>query len=433
MRRSAVADAARYGGACVEIVERSVRLELAAALRLTESTAARLLHLAEALVGRYRIALESLWGARMTDRHAEAIVDAFEQREERLRDELLPVAVCLAEKLPLGSFRRALRKLIEAESEATLAERFASAITRRRVVVDQPEEGMAWLHALVPAVEAQASSARLTAMAKVFAADPAETRTLDQIRADILCDLLVEGDTAIHPDGARGIRATVSVTVPVLALLDAEAGERTRADGGAESAAGVARADGVVARTVGADRAGAAEAGDRIESDRRIGDSTSGGARRALSSAWVEGLGPIPIDVARDLCAGADGWMRVLTHPETGVVLSVGRTQYAPPPAMRRLAKWRADRCMAPGCGIPAARCELDHTIAWEHGGETSLDNLAPLCKGHHTVKHHGGWTVKQVDGAGAIEWTSPHGRRYVVEPERRVPMFRPSREPAPF
>jgi len=84
---------------------------------------------------------------------------------------------------------------------------------------------------------------------------------------------------------------------------------------------------------------------------------------------------------------------------------------------------------------MPASRCEIDHQIAWEDGGHTSLDNLSPLCKGHHIVKHHGGWVVRQVDGGGgAIEWISPTGRRYVVEPERRVPVFRPHDEAdAPF
>ena len=75
----------------------------------------------------------------------------------------------------------------------------------------------------------------------------------------------------------------------------------------------------------------------------------------------VEGVGPIPVERARELAGGADAWMRVLTHPETGMVLSVGRDQYRPPPALRRLVKWRADRCMGPGCGIPASRCEIDH------------------------------------------------------------------------
>jgi hypothetical protein len=76
---------------------------------------------------------------------------------------------------------------------------------------------------------------------------------------------------------------------------------------------------------------------------------------------------------------------------------------------------------------MPASRCDVDHNIAWADGGHTSLSNNAPFCRGHHIVKHHADWTVRQIPGSGgAIEWTSPTGRRYVVEPERRIPAFRP-------
>ena len=118
------------------------------------------------------------------------------------------------------------------------------------------------------------------------------------------------------------------------------------------------------------------------------------------------------------------------------MVLSVGRDQYRPPLSLRRLVKWRAERCMAPGCGMPASRCQIDHQLAWEHGGHTSLENNAPFCQGHHTVKHHGGWQVRQIPGSGgAIEWTSPTGRHYIVHPERHVPIFRPvsDGDPPPF
>ena len=243
---------------------------------------------------------------------------------------------------------------------------------------------MAWVHLHVPAVEARAIHARATAIAKTIVAQDGETRTLDQARADVACDLLIEGRTDLHPAETRGIRASVVVTVPALALLAETDAER--------------------------DAAG-------------------------LEPAVVEGVGPIPIERARDLCGDADGWMRILTHPETGAVLSVGRDLYRTPPALRRLVTWRAGRCMGPGCGMAASRCELDHTVAWEDGGTTSLDNLAPICRGHHRVKHHGGWQVRQLpDSGGALEWTSPAGRRYVVEPERPVPVFRPStHDDAPF
>lgn len=158
------------------------------------------------------------------------------------------------------------------------------------------------------------------------------------------------------------------------------------------------------------------------------------GPRAGVAS--VEGIGPIPIKRARQLCGAADGWMRVLTHPETGIVLSVGRDRYRPPASLRRLVRWRAGTCMAPGCGMPASRCHIDHTLAWEHGGTTADTNLAPLCQGHHTIKHHGGWKVDQIPGSGgALQWTSPTGRTYRVNPERRTPTFTPSdpNDEAPF
>ena len=43
--------------------------------------------------------------------------------------------------------------------------------------------------------------------------------------------------------------------------------------------------------------------------------------------------------------------------------------------------------------------------------------------------------TLGQIPGSGgAIEWTSPTGRRYVVQPERKVPVFTvdPTRDPEP-
>lgn len=377
MRRRALAEAERYGGGLPAVVERSIRLELAAALRVTEHAAASLLGYAHALVHRYPAALASLSRAGMTERHAEALVEALDRVEPDVRDRLAERAVRLAEELPVGAFRRRLARLIDVDRAATIAERHERAVQERRVVVEAGDDGMAWIHALIPAVEARAIQGRLTAIATALGAAGDDPRTLDQRRADVFGDLLIDGETTALDPEVRGIRATVAVTVPALSLL---------------------------------------EQSDEV--------------------ALVEGVGPIPLSRARELCGATDGWMRVLTHPETGMVLSVGRTQYRPPPMLRRLARWRADRCMAPGCGIPADRCEIDHTIAWEHGGETSLDNLAPLCKGHHTLKHHGGWRVAQVEGSGGVlEWTSPTGRRYVVTPERRVPAFRasPDATDAPF
>lgn len=377
LRRDALREASAVCRANTEVVLRGLRLELAAAMRITEYAAASLLALAEALVHRYPEVLAAFEQARITERHADLLTSGMDELEPGLRERLLPEALVLAEAEPVGVFRRSLRRLVDDARSVTLPERHAAALVERRVCVEPADDGMGWLHLFAPMVEIHAAHSRATAMAKALVAHDDDLRTLDQARADVVADLLIDGDTSSHPADVRGIRASVVVTVPALALLHR---------------------------------------------------STDGPRGHAV----VEGVGPVPIDRARELCGGDASWMRVLTHPETGAVLSVGRTQYSPPASLRRLVKWRADRCMAPGCGIPAERCEIDHTIAWEHGGSTSLENLAPLCKGHHIVKHHGGWTVVHREG-GALEWTSPAGRRYIVHPERHVPVFRPSDEPAPF
>lgn len=372
MYADARADAGRYGDGLADVVDRSIRMELAAALRITEYAAGDLIALALAVVRDHPAVHASLSRAGMTEQHADILVRELRALEPEHHERVRSEAIALAETLPVGTFRRALRKLVETVRSVTLTERHEAAVQNRRMLVEHVDDGMAWLHLYGPAVEAHAVHARVTAIAKVLGQQDAETRTLDQLRSDVVFDLLIDGHTAAHPENARGIRASVAVTTPVLSLLD---------------------------------------------------DAHA----TAADPPVVEGIGPIPIQTARELCGSAHDWMRILTHPETGIVLSVGRDRYKPPPSLRKLVRWRADRCMAPGCHMPASRCEIDHNTAWEHGGHTSLDNLCPLCKGHHTVKHHGGWRVQQIQGSGgAIEWVSPTGRRYVVEPERSVPVFTP-------
>jgi hypothetical protein len=59
-------------------------------------------------------------------------------------------------------------------------------------------------------------------------------------------------------------------------------------------------------------------------------------------------------------------------HAETG---------YRPSRKLQHLVRARNARCTAPGCGRPAARCDLDHTTAWDKGGRTCECDLSPQCK----------------------------------------------------
>ena len=55
--------------------------------------------------------------------------------------------------------------------------------------------------------------------------------------------------------------------------------------------------------------------------------------------------------------------------------------RYQPSRRLRHLVRARNATCAAPGCGRRAARCDLDHTHAWQKGGMTCECNLAPSCK----------------------------------------------------
>jgi hypothetical protein len=94
-------------------------------------------------------------------------------------------------------------------------------------------------------------------------------------------------------------------------------------------------------------------------------------------------------------------------HAETG---------YQPSRKLQHLIRTRSTRCTAPGCGRPAARCDLDHTLAWDKGGITCECGLAPLCRHHHRCKQAEGWQLSQPE-PGVLQWRTPHGRTFTTTP----------------
>lgn len=136
--------------------------------------------------------------------------------------------------------------------------------------------------------------------------------------------------------------------------------------------------------------------------------------------ASLDGYGPIDAETARELARHAPSFTRLLTHPETGAVLSVGKNQYAVPVDMRRWLRVRDATCRFPGCSRSAKHSDVDHTTAWAHDGETRTDNLAHLCPKHHKLKHETHWSITQSHD-GALVWVSPSGHTYVTEPETRM------------
>ncbi|MFX4273112.1 DUF222 domain-containing protein [Propionibacteriaceae bacterium Y1685] len=103
---------------------------------------------------------------------------------------------------------------------------------------------------------------------------------------------------------------------------------------------------------------------------------------------------------------------------------------YEIPDRLTRQIKNSELTCVFPWCDKPAVRCDLDHTIPYNHGGPTSSDNLAPLCRHHHRLKTHTHWRYTRLDPPGerrldqrsaasrvdhgpVFVWTSPYGYHY--------------------
>ncbi|HRN29478.1 MAG TPA: DUF222 domain-containing protein, partial [Terrimesophilobacter sp.] len=279
-----------------------------------------------------------------------------------------------------------LRRLAQAAAEGLTAEplqqRYEHAHEQRRVWTTELGDGMAQLTAVLPSVLATAIWDRLTEQASaVRSSMPATTaalgargacagdpRSYDQLRADLLAELLLTGEPSAEPDAvhcaAHGIRAEVSIVIPMLTLL-------------------------------GAGETGAGE-----------------------QPATLTGGSPIDLGTALRLAGDATHWVRVLTDPVSDQVLAVDTYRHSA--SLRRLVRARDGRCRHPSCNRSPSRCDLDHTIEYQHGGKTTADNLACLCRNHHVLKSVGAWTVKQLS-LGVLEWTSPRGRVTTDRPDTPV------------
>ena len=60
---------------------------------------------------------------------------------------------------------------------------------------------------------------------------------------------------------------------------------------------------------------------------------------------------------------------------------------YQPTAEQVRWVHARDGGCRAPGCDVPAHKCQIDHIIPFDAGGKTDVDNLHCLCSKHHQLK----------------------------------------------
>jgi hypothetical protein len=141
----------------------------------------------------------------------------------------------------------------------------------------------------------------------------------------------------------------------------------------------------------------------------------------------IPGHGFVSAALARSI-AGATGsvWRRLVTDPLDGTALELSTTRYRPTLQMAQQVAALDGTCQAPGCTVPADRCDVDHEVPWPTG-TTTVRNLRSRHRRHHNHKTRGTWKAHPRPD-GATRWTTVSGRDYLTHRFRYDdPLARPA------
>lgn len=347
-------------------VDEAEREDVSSALRLSASTAQMRIDVARTLVNHLPNTCSALATGELSAAHATVIA---RETAAAIRDGLSEFAIFSIEEKAIAhaefhtpsQVAQQVRSSIAKFAPATFEEVVVKARDSRRVSCYNDVDGMSTVVAILPAEDAQTVMKAIEAfiikgstVLNIFGDLPiSDTRSADMKRADALTSFAGFALAASSADVAlhrRPITVNVTIDLPTLLGLSENPGQ-------------------------------------------------------------LAGYGAIPASVARALAS--DGkWKRFITDPQTGALLDYGRETYQPPQALIDFLIARDRTCRFPGCRRSAALSDLDHAQSWEEGGTTSLDNLGALCRRHHLLKTHGGWSIES-RADGSCTWTSPLGKIY--------------------
>ncbi|MNW26301.1 HNH endonuclease [compost metagenome] len=291
--------------------------------------------------------LDALSVGEITTRSAQEIVkhsqDLAPEDVALMQRTLLPIARQAAD----SAIALRARKMRERLHPKPIEERHKKGAEDRKITYWHEANGMSVIQLHLP-VEKALGIINTVNWHAVRNVDPADNRTEQQRRLDIVCDALLDGWPATE---GTPLKARVAVTIPALEML--------------------------------------------------------ANPKRALAD--LEGYGPIPVGTALLIAKDAPSFIKVLTDPWSGAAIDVGREKYRPSKALRDLLRNRDIVCRFPGCNRPAEASEIDHIDAWAKGGHTTRSNTHLLCKRHQMFKHVLGWQATYLPD-GSVNWRSPNG-----------------------
>ena len=312
-------------------------------------------------------------------RLGEAVLSLTDDQCAEIQERALAKAVANPSQSVTG-FTRTLQRLVMSAAPKTVEQAHSDALADARVEIRPLDYGMALLLAWLSADDALRIKAHLDARAKssrpspvtgptdpdTVATDPAVTgpavtdpcQLIDARRAQALVELIDLGATTDPGRVPAGSAAAIQVTVSLQSLL-------TVTDDPGE----------------------------------------------------LNGYGPIPASMARQIAANPNStWRRLVTDP-LDKIINYGRTRYEPPPDLDDYIRARDQTCTFPNCHRRAVTCELDHVQPWSQGGHTDRANLVAACPRHHHLKHDGGWTNHYDPNTGTTTWTSTTNHTYQNPP----------------
>ncbi len=393
------AQAATPPEASVQAQEMAVTAEVACALTIGDRAAGSFLAVSHALTNTLPLTLAALQSGTISWQHARVMADEAATLDRAgaaaLEAHFLdpdapgPASGCPAGEMPASRFRHRARTWRERHHTESIEKRHTKGVLDRRVEYVPDQDGMAWLTAYLPGDQAAAIWNRTTAVARGLQG-PDEPRTLTQLRADVFAAALLRGGNQ-DSSGNQG-SGDIQGSAGNQGSGDIQ-GSNGSAEGSNPGQVPPPRAEVLVTVPVFS-LLGATE-----------------------EPAMLDGYGPIPASMARDLVAnGADSFYRVLVDPRDGAPLEIGRSSYRLSKAMRQWLRLRDGKCPFPGCSNNSLDNEADHILAWAKGGTTGVSNLGQPCPKHHRLRHTSAWRPTPATKNEPPGWISPSGRRYKSE-----------------
>ncbi len=326
--------------------EEFAHLEVGVPLRLTRRASQARVDLAWALVERLPRVFEMLDEGLIDWPRARALVNGTTHLDEGTARQIIDRIAKDAPALTTGQIGARLSRLAIEVEPAAAGLRQESAIEDRRVVAEPLPDGTGEIVGIgLPPDRVSAAMGNLNRTARALRR-AGDSRTMDQLRADVFLDLL--SGRCHH--GEKPAVADISLDV--------------------QTAIGLADRPGEI-------------------------------------PGWGPVLADVARKVLTD---SADGeWRFHVTDPDTHEVLTTVTTRRRPTVAQQRAVEARHPRCAFPGCRMPARDSDIDHRDGYATGGTTHTSNLHPLCRFHHRAKDEGGWTELRVDDRDSA-WRSPLG-----------------------